>query len=59
MKNQFKNFQPTLGDDRFNTAGYTSDEANVNEACKENVSQAKDEIPASVSNKHSSETSKP
>ncbi|MBK0296045.1 hypothetical protein IAE22_27390 [Bacillus sp. S34] len=59
MKNQFKDSQPTLGDDRFNTAGYTSDEVNVNDPYKENVSQAKGEIPTSVSNKHFSETSKP
>ncbi|WP_161968313.1 hypothetical protein [Priestia megaterium] len=51
MKNQSKNSHSTLGDDRFNTAGYTADE--------ENVSQAKEEVPASVSNKRSSETSRP
>ena len=51
MKNQSKDSHSTLGDDRFNTAGYTSDE--------ENVSQAKEEVPASVSNKRSSETSRP
>lgn len=50
MKNKFKDSQPILGDDRFNTAGYTSDE--------ENVSQGKDEIPTFVSDKYSSETSK-
>ncbi|MED3977214.1 hypothetical protein V7199_21175 [Priestia megaterium] len=30
MKNQSNNSQPVIGDDRFNTAGYTSDEANIN-----------------------------
>ncbi|CAK8583405.1 hypothetical protein ACMYUM_27390 (plasmid) [Priestia megaterium] len=59
MKKQFKDSQPALGDDRFNTAGYNSTEANVNDPYKENVFQAKDEIPTPVSNKHSSETSKP
>lgn len=47
MKNQSNNSHPAIGDDRFNTAGYTSDEANVNEVHGKHLSNFKDKVSTS------------
>ncbi|MBY0199502.1 hypothetical protein H7U05_19645 [Priestia megaterium] len=44
MKNQSNNSKPAIGDDRFNTAGYTSDEANVNDVHGKHLSNSKDKV---------------
>ncbi|MCM3546806.1 hypothetical protein [Priestia megaterium] len=47
MKNQSNNSQPAIGDDRFNTAGYTSDEAIINEMHGKHLSNFKDKVSTS------------
>ncbi|MGC9934580.1 hypothetical protein [Priestia aryabhattai] len=44
MKNQSNNSQPAISDDRFNTAGYTSDEANINDVHEKHLSNFKDKV---------------
>jgi len=47
MKNQSNNSHPAIGDDRFNTAGYTSDEENVNKVHGKHLSNFKDKVSTS------------
>lgn len=47
MKNQSNNSHPAIGDDRFNTAGYTSDEANINDVHGKHPSNFKDKVSTS------------
>ncbi|WP_218961683.1 hypothetical protein [Priestia megaterium] len=47
MKNQSKNSQPAIGDDRFNTAGYTSDKANINDVHGKHPSDFKGKVSTS------------
>ncbi|MEC1067439.1 hypothetical protein [Priestia megaterium] len=47
MKNQSNNSQPAIGDDRFNTAGYTSDEAIINDVHGKHLSNFKDKVSTS------------
>ncbi|WP_387407240.1 hypothetical protein [Priestia aryabhattai] len=44
MKKQSKNSQTAIGDDRFNTAGYTSDKANINDVHGKHLSNFKDKV---------------
>ncbi|MBE2978813.1 hypothetical protein [Priestia megaterium] len=47
MKNHSNNSQPAIGDDRFNTAGYTSDEANINDVQGKHLSNFNDKVSTS------------
>ncbi|MGG3570538.1 hypothetical protein ABET11_28195 [Priestia megaterium] len=47
MKKQPNNSQPAIEDDRFNTAGYTSDEANINDEHGKHLSNFKDKVSTS------------
>ncbi|WP_310883715.1 hypothetical protein [Priestia megaterium] len=44
MKKQSNNSEPAIGDDRFNTAGYTSNEANINDVDGKHLSNFKDKV---------------
>ncbi|WP_165351747.1 hypothetical protein [Priestia megaterium] len=54
MKNQSNNCQPAIGDDRFNTAGYTSDEANISDVHGKHLSNFKDKVSTSENEEASS-----
>jgi len=47
MKKQPNNSQPAIEDGRFNTAGYTSDEANINDVHGKHLSNFKDKVSTS------------
>ncbi|MEH7024912.1 hypothetical protein V7113_26725 [Priestia megaterium] len=47
MKNQSNNSQPAIGDDRFNTAGYPSAKANINDVHGKHPSNFKDKVSTS------------
>ncbi|MFS0907733.1 hypothetical protein AB3N02_32790 [Priestia aryabhattai] len=47
MKNRSNNSQPAIGDDRFNTAGYTSDEANINNVHGKHLPNFKEKVSTS------------
>ncbi|MFP7737013.1 hypothetical protein ACLHDF_27475 [Priestia aryabhattai] len=47
MKNQSNNSQPAIGDDRFNTAGYTSDKTNINDVHGKHLSNLKEKVSIS------------
>ncbi|MCU7766525.1 hypothetical protein ACFVSZ_26890 [Priestia megaterium] len=57
MKNQSNNSQPAIGDDRFNTAGYTSDKANINDVHGKHPSNFKEKV--STSEKEEASSTKP
>jgi len=54
MKKQPNNSQPAIGDDRFNTAGYTSNEANMNNVHGKHLSNFKDKVSTSENESASS-----